>query len=247
ERDALLREKVTALQRLIVNDRIRCLAAMAAGLSHHIRNPMSALMTFLDLVPKKLKEEVPEPSSLKDTRFWEDFSSLARKESERLMEMIGKMSVLVVEPSNNFKGEISLHDIATRVVKRLEGEDGMGTGKARLDMAADLASLKADPVMLERLFSILIRETAKRNPLEGTVTFGAGKSISVRETPGVSLFVQGDGPAWNEEQVASLFAPFSERQEALQDPGLDLLPAFFIVHHHNGDLIVHKGGPFGPG
>ncbi len=247
ERDTLLWEKVSALQRLIVNDRIRCLAVMAAGLSHHIRNPMTALKTFLDLVPHMLEDEFPDPDNMKNTDFWLDFSSVTQRESERMMEMVEKMSALVVEPSNNFKENISLYDIAIRAVRRLEGEHDILAGAVSVDMPADLAPVKADPRMIERLFCILIREAAKRNPPEGPVTFRSGKSISVRETPGMSLFVQGDGLAWDEKQVATLFSPFSVRQDALRDPGLDLLPAFFIAHHHNGDLFVHKAAPSGPG
>ena len=50
QRDSLLREKLSVLQRMMVSDRIRSLAVLAAGLSHHIRNSMSALKTFLDLI-----------------------------------------------------------------------------------------------------------------------------------------------------------------------------------------------------
>src|SRR5688572_15564758 len=51
QRDNLLREKLSVLQRMMVSDRIRSLAVLAAGLSHHIRNSMSALKDFMDLMP----------------------------------------------------------------------------------------------------------------------------------------------------------------------------------------------------
>jgi two-component system probable response regulator PhcQ len=56
QRDKLLREKLTVLQRMMVVDRVRSLAVLAAGLSHHIRNSMAALKAFLDLAPAKLRD-----------------------------------------------------------------------------------------------------------------------------------------------------------------------------------------------
>ena len=57
ERDQLLHEKMSTLHRAMITDRIMSLGLLAAGLSHHVRNSLVAVKTFLDLVPAKLKEE----------------------------------------------------------------------------------------------------------------------------------------------------------------------------------------------
>jgi two-component system probable response regulator PhcQ len=51
ERDALLREKLSALHRMVITDRVLSLGVLAAGLGHHVRNAMSAVRTFLDRFP----------------------------------------------------------------------------------------------------------------------------------------------------------------------------------------------------
>ncbi len=57
ERDQLLREKMSVLRNMMIADRIVSLGLLAAGLSHHIRNSMVAVKTFLELAPVKMAEE----------------------------------------------------------------------------------------------------------------------------------------------------------------------------------------------
>ena len=53
ERDQLLLEKMSVLRNMMIADRIVSLGLLAAGLSHHIRNSLVAVKTFLDLAPDK--------------------------------------------------------------------------------------------------------------------------------------------------------------------------------------------------
>src|SRR2546422_6360603 len=53
ERDLLLKEKLSALQKMMVTDRALSLETMAARMGHYVRNPLVAVRTFLDLVPQK--------------------------------------------------------------------------------------------------------------------------------------------------------------------------------------------------
>src|ERR687895_357482 len=57
ERDLLLKEKLSALQRMMITDRVLSLGILAARLGHHVRNSLVAVRTFLDLAPEKLLEE----------------------------------------------------------------------------------------------------------------------------------------------------------------------------------------------
>ena len=56
ERDQLLAEKMSVLRNMMIADRIVSLGLLAAGLSHHIRNSMVAVKTFLELAPMKMAE-----------------------------------------------------------------------------------------------------------------------------------------------------------------------------------------------
>ncbi len=73
ERDQLLKEKMSVLHNMMIADRIVSLGLLAAGLSHHIRNSLVAVKTFLDLAPSKLKEEDLDLNSLRNPDFWKEY------------------------------------------------------------------------------------------------------------------------------------------------------------------------------
>ena len=247
ERDTLLREKMSVLQGLIISDRVRSLAVLAAVLSHHIRNPMTALKTFLDLTPKRLREELPEAAEVKNPEFWEGLRSEAQRGSQRILEIIERVGGAIVEPCRHFERKVPLDELVSVGVERAIDEAAALGGSVHVDIAPDLSPLKADARMVERLFKILLRRMVKLNPPGATVTLRAKETIPVWGTPGLRILITGDGPAWTEDRVASLFTPVSLIKDDPQDLGLDLLPAFFIVHHHGGDILVLKAPPDGPG
>ena len=101
--------------------------------------------------------------------------------------------------------------------------------------------------MIVRLFNILIKQAVKMQPSGVTVTLRVKETVPVWSTPGIRILISSNGPAWTENRVASLFTAFAPTEGDPNDLGLDLLSAFFIVHHHGGDISVHKGPPHGPG
>src|SRR5271170_1100450 len=73
ERDQLLREKMSVLHNMMIADRIVSLGLLAAGLSHHIRNALVAVKTFLDLAPAKMAEEKVDMDGLRNPDFWKEY------------------------------------------------------------------------------------------------------------------------------------------------------------------------------
>ena len=66
---------MSVLHNMLIADRIVSLGLLAAGLSHHIRNSLVAVKTFLDLAPVKMNEEKTDLNSLRNPDFWKDYHS----------------------------------------------------------------------------------------------------------------------------------------------------------------------------
>src|SRR6185436_5382524 len=88
ERDQLLKEKMSVLHNMMIADRIVSLGLLAAGLSHHIRNSLVAVKTFLDLAPAKLREETLDPDGLRNPGFWKDYYQNVQGQIERINGML---------------------------------------------------------------------------------------------------------------------------------------------------------------
>ncbi|MCP4665854.1 MAG: response regulator, partial [Deltaproteobacteria bacterium] len=194
ERDTLLRERLSILQGFVIADRVRSLGVLAAGLSHHIRNPMTPLRTFLDLAPRMLKKELPEQAQAKKPEFWEGLRSSAQKGMQRILQMINEVGEAVVEPGNDFDNHISLHDLVKRAVESLKEEKTTSNISLRVDIAPDLPPFKANAAMMERLFKVLLREAIRLNATERNLTLRIRETLPVWGTEGAKVIVTRDGP-----------------------------------------------------
>src|SRR5688572_28854495 len=91
ERDQLLKEKLATLHNMMIADRMMSLGLLAAGLSHHIRNSLVAVKTFLDLAPSKLKEEQVDAAVLKNPEFWRDYYSNVQDQIEKINDLLKEL------------------------------------------------------------------------------------------------------------------------------------------------------------
>jgi len=88
ERDQLLREKMSVLRNMMIADRIVSLGLLAAGLSHHIRNSLVAVKTFLDLAPAKMAEEKTDLNSLRNPDFWKEYHQNVQSQIEKINDLL---------------------------------------------------------------------------------------------------------------------------------------------------------------
>src|SRR3954464_5202558 len=120
ERDQLLKEKMSVLHNMMIADRIVSLGLLAAGLSHHIRNSLVAVKTFLDLAPAKLQEESLDLSGLRNPEFWKDYYHNVQAQIEKINNMLKDLWAASETPTFAFKDEVSVRAVVSSVLKKLK-------------------------------------------------------------------------------------------------------------------------------
>src|SRR2546422_1686262 len=120
ERDQLLKEKMSVLHNMMIADRIVSLGLLAAGLSHHVRNSLVAVKTFLDLAPAKLQEENLDLNSLRNPTFWKDYYQNVQSQIEKINNMLKDLWAASETPAFAFKDEVSVHAVADSIIKKLK-------------------------------------------------------------------------------------------------------------------------------
>jgi two-component system probable response regulator PhcQ len=249
ERDILLRAKLNVLQRLILTDRVRSFAVLAAGLSHHIRNSMGALNAFLDLAPQLLGKELPEDQQLKvdDPSYWEHLWSIARVESEHILQMVEQVAEATVEPRSVLDAEWPLAQLVgvgvarTRLAAEARGQT------IAVDIDEYLPPFRVSGDMMRNFFHLVLQRVVRLSPPGASISVTARAQVPVWGTRGVRIMITGSGPDWTDEQVGGLFTAFSASMAEPENLGLDVLSAFFILYHHGGEMVVHQRRPDGPG
>src|SRR3981189_1634080 len=111
ERDQLLQEKMSVLHNMMIADRIVSLGLLAAGLSHHIRNSLVAVKTFLDLAPAKLQEEKLNLESLRNPDFWKEDYQNVQGQIGKINNMLKDLWTASEKPAFAFTDRVQLREV----------------------------------------------------------------------------------------------------------------------------------------
>src|SRR5512135_497140 len=116
ERDQLLREKMSVLHNMMIADRIVSLGLLAAGLSHHIRNSLVAVKTFLDLAPAKMAEEKLDLNGLRNPDFWKEYYSNVQSQIGKINLMLRDLWTASEKPAFTFGDSVQLRPLVADTI-----------------------------------------------------------------------------------------------------------------------------------
>ena len=245
ERDQLLKEKTALLRNMMIADRLVSLGLLAAGLSHHIRNALVSVKTFLDLAPSKLAEEGVDPATLQQPEFWGDYLDSVQGQIDRINRLLRDLWLASETPSFEFKDLVRLHDIVEmaqgRLALRLQ-EKGIVIDN---QVPTDLPPLTVDHKRFARLFDLLLEDELVSLPAGSRITFRARADLTDSAEPWVRVELEDNGPGLPEDELRFLFNPFVARNQSPSEYGIRLMTCFFIVHQHGGKIIARSSGQKG--
>jgi Signal transduction histidine kinase, nitrogen specific len=211
--------------RLIAQEKMRALGELVAGIAHEIRNPLTAIKTFAELLPRKLNDErfraqlvehVPEEVA-RMNRIIEDLLDYSRekplqRKRENLLEIVQSVQGLFA--------------------KRLESE----RIEPKLDPTLDVDVLVDRDRIKQVLINLLL------NASEAMAQQSADKQLTFRVLPGearaVCLAISDTGPGMSEQDRLHLFQPFFTTKS--QGIGLGLYLSQKIMHDHGGEITVQS-------
>jgi two-component system, probable response regulator PhcQ len=239
ERDQLLKEKMSVLYNMLIADRIISLGLLAAGLSHHIRNSLVAVKTFLDLAPTKLKEENIEVNSLRNPDFWKEYYLNVQAQIEKINNLLKDLWVASEPAAPTFPHKLVLREVIDTVVGKFAST--LTEKKLTVDnqVPADLPLIQVDKGKFYRLFELLLKDEMVSLPAGSVITISA--AIDPDSPTGIAIQLRDNGPGLPKEALRLLFDPFVVRSDSPLEYGINLMACYFIVHHHNGRIQAHSG------
>jgi two-component system probable response regulator PhcQ len=237
ERDLLLKEKVSVLHNVLIADRIISLGLLAAGLSHHIRNSLVAVKTFLDLAPAKLREENLDLDSLRNPDFWKDYYQNVQGQLGKINTMLKELWTVSEERVTEFKDKVQLREVIQSALERIQESVAAKTLQIENNVPADLAEMTVDRAKFLRLFELLFKDEAVSLPAFSRVTISAKPTTGPGpDSPGLQVEIADNGPGLPQEALRLVFDPFALRSDSPLEYGINLMAVYFIVHHHGGRI-----------
>lgn len=237
ERDQLLKEKLSVIHNMMIADRIVSLGLLAQGLSHHIRNPLQAVKTFLDLAPTKLEEEKLHAQGLRDPEFWRAYYQNAQTQLDKITNLLKDLWSAPEKPNAVSGGLVCVRAVVDREVAQLQQSFDAKKISVTNEIPADLPEIGADAHKFHRLFELLLRDELASLPGGASVKLsGRHVTDTASGLPEVEILLRDNGPGLPKEALRLLFDPFVVRMDIPSEYGINLMACFFIVHHHGGRI-----------
>jgi two-component system, probable response regulator PhcQ len=243
ERDDLLQEKLSVLQKMIITDRVISLGVLAAGLSQTLRNPIEAVQSFLHLAPQKVRDDVIDVDRLRDSEFWKEFHSQVLKQATRVADLLGEVDGVTCSGRWAFVNQADM-DPALVVQASIGARAAALRAKGIeiiLETTPNLPKLRVDRTKFQKIFDLLLDAELHSLSAGGKLTIRSMVETADAAPATVLFEFSDDGPGLPAGALRSIFDPFVSESEESGQFGLRLMTVYFLVHHHGGQIEVVNG------
>jgi signal transduction histidine kinase len=203
-------------------ERLAYFQALAAGIAHEIKNPLVAIKTFTQLLPRRQG----------DARFHEEFGRISTREIDRMQRLVDRLRTLsrpAGGPRHPVDVRLPLAEALELVQPTLE-EKGL-TMAATLGVEPSL--VVGNHQEMEQLFLNLLLNAHDATPAGGTIAV----ELTRAETQ-VTVTVADSGPGIAPELLERVFEPFFTTKA--RGSGLGLAISAGIAQAHGARLRVHN-------
>ncbi|HEY6559047.1 MAG TPA: response regulator [Polyangiaceae bacterium] len=244
ERDFLLKEKLCSLQQLLIADRVRSLAVLAEGLSTHVRNTMTALLAYVELVRADFEASLPKAARDAE-KYWQNLQWETEDANRHLLDVVRSIASATLDAHYEFNDRAPLAELVDAAWHGSKAGSATHDSTPALQIDERLSELRCDAAMLKKMFGHLLNtlhdaeHPAGREPVQVVAT----DTTQLWGTECVVVRLVQPGFDWGKTSINSLFVPVlgSERDAP------DLLAAFFIAHHHGGTIALERKDSRGAG
>lgn len=210
-------------------DRLASLGTLAAGMAHEIKNPLSSIKTFTQLLPEKLD----------DPEFRGDFLAIASKEVDRIDYLINQL-LNFARPS---KPQFERVDIALTLNDSIAIIDNQ-IRKKNITVVREFGKEEqlayADERQLKQVFINIMMNAIQAMEEKGTLTIEvkqpSPKMHQGAESEFLQVLIRDTGKGISEENLDKLFNPFFTTKH--DGTGLGLAIVHRIIEDHRGFIEV---------
>ena len=216
-------------------DRLAALGSLVGELVHEVRNPLSAVKTFLELLPEHLDDE----------EFTGNFRDVVRDEVqrvERLLSAFGQQAHAARRGGEAAAGSARESSIAISAPAAIANEIStlleMSARERAIDLGVEIDEatppVAIDPDELRQLLLNLSLNAIDATPIHGVVRLRAEREDD--DAP-LSLFVDDSGPGVPDSQRQLVFEPFHSTRSGTPG-GLGLAIARRIAERAGGTIDI---------
>lgn len=214
-RDITERKKDTEL--LLTTEKLAVIGQLAAGVAHEIRNPLTSLKGFIQLLSKKAENQA--------------YCAIMLPELERVNQIVGEF-LTIAKPQVQILKATSLPELVQDVIVLLNTNAIEKNVEIIMDYDSNTSVVNGDENQLKQVVINILK-----NAIEASAPGGRIKiHIQRFGLDMVTIRVVDNGYGIDEESIPKLGEPFFTTKE--KGTGLGLLVCRRILEAHSGSLLI---------
>ena len=196
---------------------------IAAGIAHEVRNPLTSVNGFLQL----MKTQYPERT---------DYFDIIFSEIKRIDFVLSELLVLAKPQSVHFQ-EVQLHELLEQVITLLKTNAVLSNIDLKQPFKRqDAGAILADANQMKQLFINLIKNAIEAMPEGGSIYISTEKVLNEWK-----ITIQDEGKGMSEENIQKIYDPFFSTKKEGTGLGLTICATILKDHHGRMDVSSELG------
>lgn len=203
------------------SDTLNVVGELAAGIAHEIRNPMTALKGFIQLLQGSIKED------------YSMYFNVIMSELKRIESIITEFLVLAKPQAIQYQ-QNDICKIMQDTIDLINVQAMMHNVQIVADFAPQLPFIYCEPNQLKQVFINILKNAIEVMPKGGDIT------VRIRQIDGnhIRISITDQGCGIPHDKIKKLGEPFYTTKE--RGTGLGLMVSYKIIEEHQGKIDVES-------
>lgn len=206
------------------------LGNLAARLAHEIKNPMTAIGTFIQMLPKKYDDE----------EFRNGFCKIAIEETNRVNNLITELLDLVKTRESYFELN-DLHELIDKMVLLISPQSNLKKIRVVRRFDPEISRIWMDTEKIKQIILNLLANAVDSTPQKGEIMIITRYCRDRKNSGIIHIEIKDNGPGIDPSIIENIFDPYfttKHKSSMHSGTGLGLFIAHQNVQDHEGTIDV---------
>lgn len=211
-------EQKQAEEHYVRSEKLSIAGQLAAGIAHEIRNPMTAIKGFIQLIKSDLQDK-------------QEYFDIITSEIARI-ELILSELLILAKPQTVTISTIEIHSLINEVITLLNTEALLNNVEIKTEYQDKEIYIQCEINQIKQVCINFIKNAIEAMPKGGTLTI----QIMLKEPNGVHIRFMDEGYGISASVLEKLGQPFYTTKE--KGTGLGYMVSKKIIENHEGTITV---------
>jgi two-component system, sporulation sensor kinase E len=214
-------ERVELEKQIIISEKFSAIGRLAAGLAHEIRNPLTSVMGFIQLMHHN-----------KNPQKFEEYFDLLETELQNVKSLVSDF-VVMAKPSTPERRLCDIQELVRETIRFMESQAILKNTTIKAEYAAYSILASVDSAQIKQVLMNLIQNAIEAITNNGDIHI---RTAFIKEKDFVSITIEDNGIGIEEEDLGQILNPFFSTKE--NGLGLGLSVCYRIIENHRGKMLA---------